>query len=140
MGEQLTRHETADTIRVIRMMRKLLIVVFVMSVAANAIAAVAPVVEGDSACGGCCSAARRNEPRVSPAKLCCLTDCGQPGESQRSTPPSLIKTEREDKSASPAASVLPTAHAIQAAGFLYSPARAIVQSTHIYFRTGALLI
>ena len=122
------------------MIRRLLILAFTLSVAANSLAGVAPVLEGDGGCGGCCSAARRHEPSVSPAKLCCLTDCNQSGESQRATPPSLLKTEREDKSISTSPVILAAAHSIQPSRFLYSPARAIADSHHIYLRTGALLI
>ncbi len=122
------------------MIRRLLIVAFVVSVAANSLGAVAPVVEGDGGCGGCCSAARRNQPRVSPSKLCCLTECSQPGETQPAAPPSLLRTERNNKSASAVAVVLAAAHSISPLGFLYSPARSVVQSTHIYLRTGTLLI
>lgn len=122
------------------MIRRLLILAFMLSVAGNSLAAVAPVVEGDGGCGGCCSAARRNEPRVSPSKLCCLTECNQSGETQQTAPPSLLRTKRDDKSSSAVAVVLAAAHSVPASGFLHSPARSIVQSTHIYLRTGTLLI
>jgi len=122
------------------MIRKLLILAFTLSVAANAFAAVAPVVEGDSGCGGCCGAARRNEPRVSPSKLCCLTDCNQSGETQQSAPPGVLRTERDDKIASPVAAVLTADHSTVPLSFLRSPARSVVESTHIYLRTGTLLI
>ncbi len=122
------------------MISRLLILAFMLSVAANSLAAVAPVVEGDGGCGGCCSAARRNEPRVSPSKLCCLTQCSQPGETQPAPPPSLLRTERDNKSASPVAVVLAASHSVPSLAFLHSPARSIVQTTHIYLRTGTLLI
>ena len=122
------------------MIRRLLILVFVMSVAGNSLAAVAPVVEGDGGCGGCCSVAHHNEPRLSPSKLCCLTECNQPGETQQPAPASLLRTERDDKSASPIAVLLATARSVPPSGFLHSFARSIVQSTPIYLRTGTLLI
>lgn len=123
-----------------RMIRKLLIVAFVVSVTANSLAAVAPVVEGSSGCGDCCSAARRNGPAVSPAKLCCLTDCNQSGETQQSAPASLLRTERDDKSLSPVAVMLAAPNSAQLSQFLHSPARTIIQSTPIYLKTGTLLI
>lgn len=123
-----------------RMIRKLLIVAFVVSVAGNSLAAVAPVVEGDGGCGGCCSAARLNQPRVSPSKLCCLTDCNQSGETQQPAPPSLLRIERNDKCGSPGVVVLAADHSLRASGLLHSPARSVVESTHIYLRTGTLLI
>lgn len=122
------------------MIRRLLILAFTLSVAGNSLAGVAPVVEGDGGCGGCCSAARRNEPRVSPSKLCCLTECNQPGETQQSATPRVLRTERDNKSSSPVAVGLAAAHSIQPSGFLHSAARSVVQSTHIYLRTGTLLI
>lgn len=121
------------------MIRKLLIVAFVVSVAANSLAAVAPVIDGDNACGGCCSAARRHEPRMSPSKLCCLTRCGQPGETQTQDPATL-KNERDSKSCSPVVVVLQVAHSIRQLGFHISPARSTIESTPIYLRTGSLLI
>jgi len=122
------------------MIRRLLILAFTLSVAGNSLAAVSPVAEGDGGCGGCCSAARRNDPSVSPSKLCCLTECNQPGETQQSAPASLLRTERDNKSASPVAVLLAAAHSVPPSGFLHSPARSIVQSTPIYLRTGTLLI
>lgn len=122
------------------MIRKLLIVAFVVSVAANSLAAVAPVIDGDNACGGCCrAAARRHEPRLSPSKLCCLTRCGQPGETQTQDPATL-RNERDGKSCSPVVVVLQVAHSIQQLGFHISPPRSTIESTPIYLRTGTLLI
>jgi hypothetical protein len=122
------------------MIRTLLILAFMLSVAGNSLAAVAPVVEGDGGCGGCCSASRLNQPSVSPSKLCCLADCNQSGETQQPAPPSLLRTERDNKSISPVAVVLAAAHSVPPSGFLHSLAGSVVQSTHIYLKTGALLI
>ncbi|MEK6289542.1 MAG: hypothetical protein AABO57_27825 [Acidobacteriota bacterium] len=119
--------------------RWLLIVAFMLSVAGNSLAAVSPF-EGDGECGGCCSAPRRNQPRVSQSRPCCLTECGQTGETQRSEPTSLLRTKRDNKGSSPVVLGVAAAYSIQPSGFLHSPARSIVQSTHIYLRTGTLLI
>jgi hypothetical protein len=121
------------------MIRRLLIVAFVLSVAANSLAAVVPIIEGDSGCSGCCNAARRNEPRLGSSKFRCPTECNQQRETQRSTPASLQGTEREKKDSSLVAVDVAVAHPLPS-GFLHSPARSIVQSTHIYLRTGTLLI
>lgn len=121
------------------MIRKLLIVAFVVSVGANSLAAVAPVIDGDNGCGGCCSAARRHESRMSSAKLCCLTQCGQTGETQGQDPAAL-RNERDSKSCSPVVVVLQVAHSVQQLAFHISPARGNIESTPIYLKTGTLLI
>ena len=120
------------------MIRKLLIVAFVVSVAANSLAAVAPVID-DNGCGGCCSSARRHESRMSSAKLCCLTQCGQTGETQGQDPATL-RNERDSKSCSPVVVVLQAVHSVQQLGFRIAPARGTIESTPIYLRTGTLLI
>jgi len=121
------------------MIRRLLILAFTLLVAGNSLSAAALVIECDNGCGTCCTA-RRNDPRLSLAKVRCLTECNQPGESQRSAPASLNRGERDNKSFSPVAVVLARAHSIQPSALPNSPARNIVQSTHIYLRIGTLLI
>jgi hypothetical protein len=122
------------------MIRNLLIVVFVVSVAVNSLSAVLPVLEGDAACNGCCSAARRSDPRVSPSKVRCLRECNQRGDSQQAQPPSLIKIERDDKGISTGVIVSAFTLTMQPSTRGKSPVRSVVQSTHIYLRTGTLLI
>jgi hypothetical protein len=122
------------------MIRRLLILAFVLAVAGNSLAAVAPVVDGDGGCGGCCKAAHRNEPRVSPSKLCCLTECSQPGETQPTSPRGVLGSERNYKADAAVAVSLAAPLSGQSSRVLHSPARSIVQTTHIYLRTGTLLI
>ncbi len=120
------------------MIRRLLILAFTLSVAGNSFAAAALAVECESSCGTCCAA--RRDPRVNSSKVRCLRECNQPGESQQSATASPNRTELYNKSASPVAVGLASAHSIQPSAFLHSPARSIVQSTHIYLKIGTLLI
>jgi hypothetical protein len=119
------------------MIRRALILAFTMLVAGNSLATAALVVECDSGCGACCSA--RLDARVSPSKVRCLTECNQPGESQRSAPATLNRTER-DNGSSPVPVGLVREYATQTSTFLRSPARSVVQATPIYLRVGTLLI
>src|SRR5713226_4131962 len=85
-------HESAMVHSRRTMIRKLFILAFVVSVAGNSLAAVSPHMDGDGGCrADCCRAARHNEPQATLSKLCCLTQCNQPRETQGSLPASLLR-------------------------------------------------
>lgn len=121
------------------MIRRLLGFVFVLCLAGNSLAYVA--LAGDDECGAlCCRSAKQNRPSVRPSRVCCYSECDQPGETQPTSPKSLPGLERIYKiDASLAVSqVNPLAR--QASRLLLSPGRSTVPSGHIYLKTGTLLI
>jgi hypothetical protein len=123
------------------MIRKFLILTFVVSVAANSLAAVTPHLDGEGGCAAdCCRAARQNQPGAILSKLCCLAQCGQPGETQGSPSTSLLRSGRDERSPLLVGGRLEAEYSAQPWESAHLPARVVVQSTHIYLSTGTLLI
>ena len=123
------------------MIRKLFILAFVVSVAGNSLAAVSPHADGEGGCAAdCCRAARHNKPEATLAKLCCLTRCNQPGETQGSPATSLLSYGPDERTPSLVGVCIEDVYSAQPWEAWHSPAGLIVQSTHIYLTTGTLLI
>ena len=121
------------------MIRRFLGFAFVICLAGNSLAAVA--LAGDDECAAlCCRSAKQNRPSVRPSRDCCYSECEQPGETQPTSPKSLPGIERIYKIDASLA-VSPVNHiARQSSRLLLPPGRSLVQSGHIYLKTGTLLI
>lgn len=119
------------------MLRRLIILVFTLSVMGNALEAAARV--DNDECGGCCRPAY-NQPAASLSIGCCYSECGDPGQTQPTSPKGLPGIERIYKIDAPIAATVVAPLAERYTTVLDSPGRSIVQSTHIYLRTGTLLI
>jgi hypothetical protein len=119
------------------MLRRSLIILFTLSVVGHALAAAARV--GSEECGGCCRPAY-NQPTANLSIGCCYSECGEPGESQSTSPKGLPGVERIYKVDAPVAAGLVAPLEGQFMTVPDSGGRSIVQSTHIYLRTGTLLI
>jgi hypothetical protein len=119
------------------MVRRLIILVFTLSVIGNALEAAARVNNDD--CGGCCRPAI-DQPAVSLSIGCCYSECGEPGETQPTSPKGVPGIERIYKIDAPIAATVVAPLAGRYPTVLDSPGRSIIQSTHIYLRTGTLLI
>lgn len=122
------------------MIRKLLIQAFILAAVSNSLAAVAPVIAGEGECGAaCCKAAHRQKPSALLSKLCCLTDCNQPAETQSQSGEGLLRSDR-NKSHAPVVIAVQALFSDQPSSFLHSSSRNVIHSTPIYLRTGTLLI
>jgi hypothetical protein len=117
------------------MIRGLLIIAFTLSVVGNSLAAQV----GNDECGPCCLTAN-NQPGLSLSKECCYSECGEPGETQPTFPTVVAGIERIHKVDGPIAVVLVAPIEGRSSTDLPSTARNVIQSTHIYLRTGTLLI
>jgi len=120
------------------MIRRLLGFVFVLCLAGNSLAAAALV--GDGECGApCCRPARDAEPRASLSRPC-YSECEGPGEAQPTPPKGVLGTERNYNADAPVAISLVAPFSGHSLRVLQSSGRSVIQSTHIYLRTGTLLI
>lgn len=119
------------------MLRRLLLLVFTLSVVGNALAAAARV--GNDECGGCCRPAY-NQPTSSLSIGCCYSECGEQGETQSTSPKGLPGIERIYKVDAPVAAGVVAPLEGRYLTVPESSGRSIVQSTHIYLKTGTLLI
>ena len=126
------------------MIRRLLILVFTLSVCGNSVAAASLV--GEDECGACCLSARNSKGPSLPkdgmsfSKTCCYSECGEPQETQPAAPTSVPAIERNSKADAPIAVCLVARVEIPYQTGLQSSARSIIESTHLYLRTGTLLI
>ena len=124
-----------------KVIRKLFILIFVLSVANNSLAAALPYIEGDGECKtSCCRSTRHNEPRAKLSKMCCLTQCNQPAEAQGVPESTSFSAGRHTKDPGSLASCVEAACSGPTRASLHSPLSKIRQSSHIYLKTGALLI
>jgi hypothetical protein len=123
------------------MARKLLISIFIIAVVSNALAAVSPHIDGDGGCSAdCCQAARENDGGVNVSRICCVMDCKQPAGTHAPSPTTLIMAERHKASANQVALSLMYIFSCQSVSFLRSQNHALNYSTHVYLKTGSLLI
>ena len=122
------------------MIRKVLIIAFVLSVASNSLAGVLPYITGDSECeANCC----RAESRASVFKLPglrCLMQCEHATENQGVPESPLVRTERYSKVVALVAPGMQAGYPTLNARTLRSASRTALTSTHIYLKTGTLLI
>lgn len=126
------------------MIRKVLIFAFVLSVTTNSLAAVLPYITGDGNCeANCCRAHRPGESRAKVSKrtaLRCLMQCEHPTENQGLPESPVLRTERDSKVVAPAAPGLQAVCSTVNIRLSYSTGRITFASTHIYLKTGTLLI
>ena len=126
------------------MIRRLLIIVFTLSVCGNSLAAVSLV--GGDECGACCLRARNSNGPSLPkdgmsfSKTCGASECGEPEETQPVAPTSAPGIERIYKVDAPIAASIVAPLDGRCSTFAKSSGRSLVQSTHIYLKTGTLLI
>lgn len=127
------------------MTRKFLIVAFVLSATCNSLGAVLPYITGDGGCeANCCRVVRQVESRARLSEpmsgVRCPMRCEQPAEGQGVPEPPLLRAERDT---SVVAQVAPGIRAVcftPDARLLHSTARPAFSPTHIYLKTGTLLI
>jgi hypothetical protein len=119
------------------MIRRLLILAFTLSVVGNSLAAAAQVVNDE--CAGCCRPTK-TQPAESRSIRCCYSECGEPGETQPASPTGVPGIERIYKVDLPIAASIVAPLEGRCSTFVQSAGRSIVQSTHIYLKTGTLLI
>jgi len=124
------------------MAHRLLILVFLLAVTGNSLAAVPAHLEADGGCSAdCCRAARQNKPDSSIAKLCCMTQCNQPGGTGSQAPAISILSElRSKRSLALSRFSLEAVVLSRAAARFHSLILPASDSTSVYLRTGALLI
>jgi len=123
------------------MIRKLLLVAFVLSTTSNSLAGVLPYLEGSGGCeANCCRIVRHVESQASLSRLRCLMQCEHPAENQGVPESPLLSTERDTKVVAQVATSIQTACSTPDARSPHSTARPAFSSTHIYLKTGTLLI
>ncbi|HXU38949.1 MAG TPA: hypothetical protein VN937_21525 [Blastocatellia bacterium] len=126
------------------MIRKVLIIAFVLSVATNSLAGVLPYITGDGNCeANCCRVHRMGESRArvsGRAALRCLTQCEHPAENQGVPESPVLRTERDSKAVAHAAPPVQSVCSTVNARLSHSTTRINFESTHIYLKTGTLLI
>ena len=126
------------------MIRKLFILVFVLSATSSSLATVLPYIAGDGECeANCCRVSRRSEPRASQSKLTglrCLMQCEHPAENQGVPEPPLLRTERDSKAVALVAPGIQAVCSTLNARLVHSTSRTAFASTHLYLKTGTLLI
>ena len=124
------------------MMRLLIILGFVITVAVNSLAGVSPHLDGEGGCSmSCCQAARRNDEQSKLSRLCCATDCKQPGSTHGT---SSITPLSEARHKAPVVEHtwlnLETGSYISTSRFPKSPTTKMAGSSDRYLETGSLLI
>lgn len=123
------------------MIRKLFILVFVLSVVSNSLATVLPYIAGDGQCeGNCCQIVRRSQARSNQSRLRCLMQCEHPIENQGVPESPLVRTERDSKLVALVATGIQAVSPTLNARSPRSTSRNSFASTHIYLKTGTLLI
>lgn len=126
------------------MIRKVLIIAFVLSVAGNSLAGVLPYITGDGDCeANCCRVHRQAESRASVSKLPglrCLMQCEHPAENQGVPESPVLRTERDSKVVAQAAPALQAVWSTVNTRLSHSTTRITFSSTHLYLKTGTLLI
>jgi len=122
------------------MIRKVFVIAFVLSVASSSLAGVLSYIAGDDECeGNCCRIVRRSEFRANQSRLRCLMQCEHPAEN-RGLPESLVlRTKSSDKLVAQVAPQIQTICSTLKTRS-HSLARSASASTHIYLKTGTLLI
>jgi hypothetical protein len=123
------------------MIRKVLVIVFVLSVTSGSLADVLPYIAGDGECeGNCCRIVRRSEFRANQSRLRCLMQCEHPAENQGVPESPVLRTERISKIVAQVAPQIQTGCSTLKTRSPHSIARIASASTHIYLKTGTLLI
>ena len=123
------------------MIRKLFILVFVLSVVSNSLATVLPYIAGDGQCeGNCCQIVKRSNARADQSRLRCLKQCEHPIENQGVPESPLVRTERDSKVVALVATGLQVVCSTMIAGSTRLTSHTAFASTHIYLKTGTLLI
>ena len=125
------------------MIRKVLIIAFVLSVATNSLAGVLPYITGEGNCeANCCRVHRAGESRArvsTRAALRCLMQCEHPAENQGVPESPVLRTERDSKVVAHAAPSLQVCSTVNTRSS-HATTRISFASTHIYLKTGTLLI
>jgi hypothetical protein len=122
------------------MLKRLFILAFIAATTANSIGAVSSQV-GERCVMSCCSTAQRANRDVTPARLRCMVDCGQPA-STSPTPSTALTAASQKKTQfneSPSIGLHRLTYAEQAR-FPKSPTRSIDGNSARYLETGTLLI
>ena len=126
------------------MIRKVLVIAFVFSVATNSIAGVLPYIAGDVECeGNCCRIVQRSEFSTNQSNLTglrCLMQCEHPSENQGLPESPVLQTERDSKGVAQVATAIRPVYATLNTRPSHSIAGIALASTHIYLKTGTLLI
>jgi hypothetical protein len=124
------------------MMRRVVILIFIITVAANSVAGVSPHLDGDAGCSmACCQSAHQNDEHSSFSKLCCATDCKQPGGTQTTSASSLLSQIRHKASDVAHSFVsLETGSYASTKKFPKSPTTKMAGSSDRYLETSKLLI
>jgi hypothetical protein len=131
------------------MVRKLFLISFVLSATSGSLAAALPYLTGEGDCSStCCRVVRHNKASAAfyrsssktADKLCCLMQCEHPADSQSVPEASPVRAQKESKNVAQNSSVLPALLLIPNSNRNHSPLRTAFASTHIYLKTGTLLI
>ena len=122
------------------MIRRLPGLLFVACLSINALGSVALVGEEDECGASCCRSSKQTRPTVRPSRDCCYSECEQPAETQPTSPKGVPAIERIFKIHGSVAASAVDPLARQSSQLRQSPRRNVIQSAHIYLRTGTLLI
>jgi len=123
------------------MIRKVLVIVFVLSVASSSPAGVLSYIAGDGECeGNCCRIVRRSEFRANQSRLRCLMQCEHPAENRGLPESPVLRTKSNGKLVAQVAPQIQTICSTLKTRSPHSLARSASASTHIYLKTGTLLI
>lgn len=127
------------------MIRKLFLITFVLSATSSSLAAVWPYITGEGGCDSrCCRVVRQRNARATSYKpsykLCCLMQCEHPADSQSMPEVSPVRAQKEIKNVAQNSPRLPTLPRVPNYSRNHSPFQTAFASTHIYLKTGTLLI
>ena len=123
------------------MLKRLLIITFVLALAADSASTVASQLSGERCVMSCCKTAQRADRDLTPARLRCLVDCGQPTSTSPSPVSALAAPSQKRITAVEWQPTEPRLISyIQHIRFPNSPTQFIAGNSSRYLATGTLLI
>lgn len=120
------------------MFRRLVILLFILAAFGNSLGAAALVSEEQ--CGACCRQTNTQQQQAGFSKVCCYSECGEPGESTPRVPKGVVAAEPKSKTDAPVSDSFVEAFETQSLTTIPAVPRQVVSSTHLYLKTGTLLI
>lgn len=122
------------------MVRSLFILILALSVTGCTLGSILQSINGSDCQARCCRVARRCDSHTSSSSLRCLMQCEHRSENQGVPQSPVLRTERDGKVVAQLAPAVAVIYSTLDVRSLHSTARTNIASTHIYLRTGTLLI